>query len=160
MYFPVSVRAVLAAGWSRDARRQRGHVLFTSSAPPEPQKQFSHGKPVSVPTRGFPSPGRKEHSPQKRSLCMSAFEARAGVHTQSLGKGSEALGNQVEEREFVRVTEHRFTHGWSERMTALVRLPIPPSLQFNQTPLPQSPWNEINCKASFWLTLINSVWLT
>lgn len=82
MYFPVSVRAVLAAGWSRDARRQRGHVCSPALRLLSHRNSSVMRKPVSVHTHGFPHPGRKSTALRNDRYVCPAFQARAGVHTQ------------------------------------------------------------------------------
>ena len=80
MYFPASVRAALAAGWSRDGRRQRGYICSPAL------RLLSHSsvrrKPVSVHTCGFPHPGTDSTAFRNDPRVCPAFQATAGFHTQ------------------------------------------------------------------------------
>lgn len=97
MYFPVSVRAVLAAGWSRDAREQRGHVCSPALHLLEPQKQFSHEEACVCSHTWLPLTRAERAQPcETIVMYVQLFEARSWCSYSKSGKGSEALGNQVE----------------------------------------------------------------
>lgn len=96
MYFPVCVRAILAAGQGRDGRRQRRHVCSPALHLLSHRNSSFMRKHVWVHTHGFPHPFTKSIVLRNNCYAYLAFQIRAVFHTQpNLGEGGVVLKSKV-----------------------------------------------------------------
>lgn len=82
MYFPICVRAMLAAGQGGDGRRQRRHVCSPAPHLLSHRNSSFMRKHVWVHTHGFPHPFTKSIVLRNDGYAYLAFQIRAGFHTQ------------------------------------------------------------------------------